>query len=397
MKGALFVAVTAAILFAVLRRRAGRSAAAHEAVRAVHRSIADAVLVADDARRVVDVNEAAVALFEARDRRELLVGLDALLAMAPLSYPDGRPVPGPRTTLARALSGETVTGDEFRLTRLDGRQLFVSISSAPVQDDAADQPRLAVAVVRDQSDVKSFEEAREEFFATAAHEFRTPLAVVKAHAQLMRRRRQGDPASLDSVVRQIDRLTRILEQLLEVSRFRLGGAVLSPERFDLALLVEELADRFRGQAPGRRIVVDVEAAEVAADRARIGQVVANLLDNALRFSPGGGDVEVRLASQEGLEALVSIRDQGIGIPRERQARVFERYFRAHAGTTSDHGGLGLGLGVSREIVLRHGGRIWFESEPGAGSTFHFTLPLVPGQRPAPPPRPPAEAQGAAPP
>ena len=113
-------------------------------------------------------------------------------------------------------------------------------------------------------------------------------------------------------------------------------------------------------------------------------MVENLLDNALRFSPGGGDVEVRLLRAEDLEVRVSIRDRGIGIPVDRQGRVFERYFRAHAGTPDDHGGLGLGLGVSREIVLRHGGRIWFESEPGVGSTFHFALPLARSERPTPP-------------
>jgi signal transduction histidine kinase len=113
---------------------------------------------------------------------------------------------------------------------------------------------------------------------------------------------------------------------------------------------------------------------VVADRDRIARVLANLLENAVRFSPAGGEVRVRIESLDG-QAIVSVVDRGIGIPPERQGEVFRRYYRAHAGTEHDYGGLGLGLEVSRAVVERHGGRMWFESAPGAGSTFHFGLPL----------------------
>jgi signal transduction histidine kinase len=101
----------------------------------------------------------------------------------------------------------------------------------------------------------------------------------------------------------------------------------------------------------------------------------NLVENAIRFSPLGGDVAIAVR-RKAAEAVVSVRDHGVGIPTERQDRVFERFYRAHVGTSQDYGGLGLGLDVSREIVARHGGRIWFESEPGQGSTFSFSLPLA---------------------
>ena len=115
---------------------------------------------------------------------------------------------------------------------------------------------------------------------------------------------------------------------------------------------------------------------VLADRERIGQVVASLFENAVRFSPRGGDVEAEVTRRDA-HAVVSVRDHGLGIPHERQSRIFERFYRAHAGTDQDYGGLGIGLDVSREIVARHGGRIWFESAPGEGSTFSFSLPLAP--------------------
>jgi signal transduction histidine kinase len=113
---------------------------------------------------------------------------------------------------------------------------------------------------------------------------------------------------------------------------------------------------------------------VYADRERIGQVLGNLIDNAVKFSPGGGDIQAAVRRLD-REVEISVRDAGVGIPREKQGRVFERYYRAHAGTHEDYGGMGVGLDMSREIVARHGGRMWFESEPGVGSTFSFTLPL----------------------
>jgi len=169
----------------------------------------------------------------------------------------------------------------------------------------------------------------------------------------------------------------MVQQLLDVSRFRVGGAELSRERFDLPGLVAEVAGVVRPDADGRRIfIAPAPPTAVLADRERIGQVVASLLENAVRFSPRGGDVEAEITRRD-TEAVVSVRDHGLGIPHERQARVFERFYRAHAGTDQDYGGLGIGLDVSREIVARHGGRIWFESAPGEGSTFSFSLPLAP--------------------
>jgi two-component system phosphate regulon sensor histidine kinase PhoR len=199
----------------------------------------------------------------------------------------------------------------------------------------------------------------------------------------MRKRGQGDPAALDVIDRQTERLARMVQQLLEVSRFRAGGSELEPERFDLAGLVAEAAAAVAAQTEGRRILVAPAApAAVLADRARIGQVVTSLFANAVRFSPEGGDVEAAVGRQ-GQEVVVWVRDHGLGIPADRRARIFERYYRAHAGTAHDYGGLGLGLDMSREIVARHGGRIWFESEEGRGSTFSFSLPVAPEERAAP--------------
>jgi signal transduction histidine kinase len=113
---------------------------------------------------------------------------------------------------------------------------------------------------------------------------------------------------------------------------------------------------------------------VNADRLRLQQVIGNLLDNSIKYSPAGGRIESTVAIQDG-SAVVSISDRGIGIPSGRQERIFQRFYRAHTGTPHDYGGMGVGLYISREIVMRHGGQIWFTSEESRGSTFSFSLPL----------------------
>jgi len=377
VKGALYVLVTALLLYVLIRRSDDARRVLDAEVRAVLDGMADAVLVFDAAGNAVDANPAAVALFGARHRRELLMPIARLTEAAHVRRADGTPFAPERSAIERALSGQVVSSYEARLRAFDGREVLVGVTAGPV---AAGAPGLAaplaVLVLRDVGEVRRFEEMREEFLATAAHELRTPLAVVKAYAQLMRKRGQGDAAALDVISRQIDRLTRIVQQVTEVSRFRLGDADLRPERFELSALLHEVAEAMRASAEGRHIAVtDGVDAEVLADRDRIRQVITSLIENAVRFSPQGGDVEAAVA-RSGAEAVVSIRDHGLGIAPDRQARIFERFYRAHAGTSHDYGGLGIGLDMSREIVSRHGGRIWFESAPGVGSTFSFALPLA---------------------
>ena len=377
IKAAIYVVGTAALLYLLVRSQHVEQRVRDEALRTVLDSMPDAVLVVDRDSRVVDVNRAAVELLGARDREELLLPIRELVQRIHLRHADGRRLDLGRAAVRRVVAGQRVTGYEALIRRFDARELFISISSSPVRPHPTLPTRLAVAVVRDISEVRLFEEMREDFLATAAHEFKTPLAVVKAYAQLMHKRGQGDATALEVIARQIDRMTRMVQQLLDVSRFRVGGAELSRERFDLPGLVAEVAGVVRPDADGRRIfIAPAPPTAVLADRERIGQVVASLLENAVRFSPRGGDVEAEITRRD-TEAVVSVRDHGLGIPHERQARVFERFYRAHAGTDQDYGGLGIGLDVSREIVARHGGRIWFESAPGEGSTFSFSLPLAP--------------------
>jgi signal transduction histidine kinase len=224
-------------------------------------------------------------------------------------------------------------------------------------------------------------DAKDVFLADVIHELKTPLAAAKAQTQLAlhqlgdRRPDATTARSLRLISQQIDRLNRLVGDLLEASRLESGSVELQTSQFDLGALLEEMRNRM--QPLGDRHPISVSARDelsLIADRDRIEQVLANLLSNAIRYSPEGGPIEVD-AERAGEGVHIQVRDHGLGIPKEHQQLVFERFGRAH-GTA--FGGLGLGLAISKGIVERHGGRIWVEStgKPGEGSVFHVQLPLV---------------------
>ena len=379
VKGGFYVVATAALLYVLIVRARTRFTARELERRGVLDSIVDAVVVTDRSGTVVDANATALRLASAPASVVRGMPIGDFLKRCRFQTVDGKPMRAEDSATWRALQGETVSGFECLIQTPEGRTLDVSVSASPVyvKDGSPDR---AVAVIRDVSELKRFEVMREEFLATAAHELKTPLAVVKAYAQLMSRRGQGDAAALEAIDRQVNRLSRIVQQLLDMSRLRSGSSELRRERFDLGDIADDVAQRMRALTTDPLRVARDGPTPVQADPDRISQVLFNLVENAIRFSPLGGEVEVTVRPR-GADALVSVRDHGVGIPRERQERIFERFYRAHAGTPEDYGGLGLGLDVSREIVARHGGRIWFESAPGQGSTFFFSLPLANGSAP----------------
>jgi signal transduction histidine kinase len=196
---------------------------------------------------------------------------------------------------------------------------------------------------------------------------------------LERKLRQGEPVDasvVEKALRHLDRLTNLINDLLDVSRIQAGRLQLHREPVSLTAVVDNLVHEHNLGHRTHPATIDADAEElvVTADRARLAQVVTNLLDNAAKYSPPDSPIRVRLARQ-GAEAILSVSDRGIGIPNDQQPMLFERFFRAENAPITGYGGLGLGLYITRDIVERHGGRIWVESEVGRGSTFHVALPL----------------------
>jgi PAS domain S-box-containing protein len=219
-----------------------------------------------------------------------------------------------------------------------------------------------------------------DFVATVAHEFRTPLTSIQGFSELIR---DGDlpPAEVrefaDDVNRNARRLGRLIGELLDVDRLRSGRIELRREPVDLNAAAAEVAETLRPTAPDHALRLDLDPAlpPVPGDRDRLVQVLTNLVDNAIKYSPQGGDVVVE-TRRVGEEARLAVRDRGVGIAPEALETVFERYARVGSGAGTAIPGTGLGLPIAREIVALHGGRIWAESEPGQGTTFHVIFPLA---------------------
>ena len=230
---------------------------------------------------------------------------------------------------------------------------------------------------------------REEFLATAAHELRTPLTTLRGRTQLLQRRlgasgvlAEPDRDAFRVVLRQIDRLGRMVNDLLDVSRMDAETLPLRREAADLVSLAREAAAEANTHDPHQSIVVAVDGGGAGGlvgwwDPWRIQQVLTNLLNNAQRFSPPGAPIEVAIR-RHGDEAWLAITDSGAGVAEEDLDRIFERFYR---GDVWSRAGLGIGLAICRQVVASHGGRLWAASEgPGRGTTFTLTLPLggVPG-------------------
>ena len=217
-----------------------------------------------------------------------------------------------------------------------------------------------------------------DLFGTVVHELRGPLTVVKAQVQLARRLIGRDPAreraAIDSAVAQVDRMARLIADLLTQSRVSSNSLSLSVVAFDLIGLVSEtIRTHDYGDVP--RIVFDPppRAVRVRGDPERIGQILENLLDNALKYSPADSPVEISLEVHGG-EARVRVADHGVGVPADEQDRLFTPFYRTSR--TSGMPGTGLGLHISRELARRHRGRLWLDASSDAGSVFALALPLA---------------------
>lgn len=239
--------------------------------------------------------------------------------------------------------------------------------------------QLAAAFNRMSAELAVLEKSRRDLVANVSHELKTPITAIRAHLEnLADGVEQPDPKTLQVMLSQTERLGRLVDQLLDLSRLESGEVPLYLESTTL----EPIVTRVLSEIAVGRSVTDVTLrdevpADVAAiaDAERIHQVLYNLVDNAVRFTPPGGSVSVS-ASRHDDRVSVAVRDSGVGIAPEHLPRLFERFYRADASRSRERGGTGIGLAIARSIVEAHGGRITASSQPGNGSTFTFDLPAA---------------------
>ncbi len=273
--------------------------------------------------------------------------------------------------------GAPATRPETLPVEVDGQERWVSISAARF-------PGGTVYAFRDVTDERAVEQLKTDFVSTVSHELRTPLAAIYGAAMTLRHRevqvaQEQRDRLLDVISSESNRLARIVNDILWASRLESGRMQVEIEQCDAAAIATEVAEVAQARVPeGLRLVVDAPDAglpAIAADPDKLRQVLANLLDNAVKYSPDGGTIEFE-ASRSGGRVRFRVTDEGLGIPPAEQDRIFEKFFRLDPNLTRGVGGTGLGLYISRELVTRMAGRIWVVSDGHTGSTFFVELPIA---------------------
>jgi two-component system phosphate regulon sensor histidine kinase PhoR len=366
-------------------------------------SMAEALLITHAQGAIISLNRFAEQLFQQAHidaRLEPGIPLRQLAAISKVDW-----LGELARIIDQALTGQTIKNQELIIGESgDTVPLTLSISAAPLnQENQKLLPGGVVVVLNDITDSKQIEKLKDEFVSVVSHELRTPLTAIKGYTQhlvrrLERRLRQmrrepGEAAaseppesydlrSLYIVQSQAEHLERLVSDLLDLSRVQWGRLGLQYSSFYLADLLAEHVRLAQAGTEQHSIQLDlqVQDSKITADRLRIGQVVGNILDNAVKYSPQGGRVTVRLEESHG-EYLVSVSDEGIGVSPEYLDHIFERFYRVRNAASRQYSGIGLGLYVARAIIEEHGGRIGYANNTqGMGSTFYFTLPRSPHPR-----------------
>jgi len=235
--------------------------------------------------------------------------------------------------------------------------------------------------VQDLTRVRRLETVRRDFISNVSHELRTPLASLKALTESLLNGALADPQAgprfLGRISTEVDALTQMAQELLDLSRIESGQVELVLASLAPKSLINSAADRMRMQAERAGLKLSVRCEDdlqnIRADETRLEQVLVNLIHNAVKFTKPGGEIVLEATSnQDGVR--FAVRDSGVGIPAESLSRIFERFYRVERSRTGS--GTGLGLSISKHIVEAHGGRIWAESEEGRGSIFYFVIPLM---------------------
>lgn len=344
-----------------------RAAAAQEDLVALREALDSGVLRVDPGLRITD----------ASPRSHELLGRSAG-SLVGRSLMEAFLDPGVETIARSAIERGSSAGD-LRVADVDGPAIVVRARGVPSGG--------AWLVLDDVSELRRLQRIRTEFIDNLSHELRTPITTVSLLAETLQRdvEASGDaiPARMRERIGKIEvetgHLVQMVTELLDLSRIESGGTLDLADGLDLGGLAASSAERLRTFAERQGVTLRIDVARdlppIRGDAARLGQVVVNLVHNAVKFSPDGGDVSVDVRAG-GDEVITSVEDHGVGIPPAARDRVFERFYKVDRARLRGEvgGGTGLGLAIARHVVAQHGGRIWVESREGTGSTFAFALP-----------------------
>ncbi len=346
---------------------------------AILASMAEGVAVIDDNERLVFCNKAFRRIFA--------------LGTTPT---DGRPMielvrePELLNIVRRVLSGVEVEIGEIERGTVTRQNFRATVSRLePGGAGKGGGPAGAALVLHDISDLRRLERVRRDFVANVSHEFKTPLTAIQGFAETLLggalEDEQNNRRFVEIIRNHSARLARLTDDLLELSRIEAGRTELERRAVNIrgvaAACVETMRPRLELKHLKLELRLPADLPEVKADPRRLREILQNLLDNAVQYTPEGGEIwveaETRGDAADSRQVIVTVGDTGIGIPQAEQRRIFERFYRVDAARSREAGGTGLGLSITKHLVESHGGLIWVESEVGMGSRFSFSLPVTP--------------------
>jgi len=268
---------------------------------------------------------------------------------------------------------------DYELKLPEFNERWLRVNAAAISNSAGEREG-TILVFHDVTRIKQLERTREEFVANVSHELRTPLSLIKGYVETLLDGARNDPVVserfLKIIERNTSRLDLLIQDLLTISALESGRMKLNPQPVKLHPLVDKVFNDFKPPAANKQVTLKNELSDLAAtaDANRLEQVLANLVDNAIKYGRPQGTVRVGGKRTEDGRIELFVQDDGPGIPAESLDRVFERFYRVDKARSREQGGTGLGLSIVKHIVQSHGGKVWVKSELGKGAVFFFTLP-----------------------
>lgn len=360
---------------------------------AIFDSVDESILILDRNENIIEANPASELLIGAG--RDDIIG-HKFEDVFDLTSDRGLKLRGELSPIKTVLTTkESLEYLQAKFINVEGREIWVGFSLTPIRmsNQNAEDDQI-IAVCRDISKLVELDHAKSDFVSMASHELRTPLTVINGYISLFSSGELGDidrpdlahyKMVLTQIHRSTQRLNNLVEDLLDVSRIEQGRLSLSLAQLNLGSFVEEAVEEMqvRAQSKSHSLILSNISATlmdlpllVSADSGKLKQILINLIDNAIKYTPDGGVIDISIR-RSGKEAIVSIQDNGVGIPKNLLSRIFEKFQRLEGSYVKDTQGTGLGLYIVKELVKAHGGRIWVDSKVNEGSTFSFSLPLYP--------------------
>ncbi|HLH62496.1 MAG TPA: PAS domain S-box protein [Ktedonobacteraceae bacterium] len=363
---------------------------AKQQLEVIFQHVADGITVQDTSGAIVYINDTGARRYGFSSAQEMLTldkqALEQYLTRFIMKDEDDHLLPPAELPAFKVLQGEPHAERVIHyLDTQSGISSWALLKSTPIVDEHGNV-QLAVNIFSDITEQKELEQHKDAFIGMASHELKTPLTSLKGFTQLLKRmfEKQGILEPLPYLTRmdsQLDKLTKLIKDLLDISKMQKEKLPLNIETLDLNELVSQTVEIMQAMIHTHHLHFESAAQPAAVgDRDRIGQVLINLLNNAVKYSPDADQVVVRVSADQE-QAIVSVQDFGKGIAPVHHQKIFDRFYQISDDDDKPFSGLGIGLYISSQIIKQHHGRLWVESQKGSGATFYFALPLK-GQKAA---------------